>query len=122
MPTRPERRAIVREYKESYRPMGVYRLTNRVNGKMFVAASPNLPAIFNRLRMELRANGHLKHPQLQADWNEHGEEAFDFEVLEELAAPEAPGVDVSGDLAALESLWLEELEPWGERGYNRAPR
>ena len=26
------------------------------------------------------------------------------------------------DLAALEALWLEELSPYGERGYNRPPR
>ncbi|MEE2778352.1 MAG: GIY-YIG nuclease family protein [Acidobacteriota bacterium] len=121
MTSASDRKALIREYKESYRPMGAFRILNRTNGLMFVGSSVNLPAIFNRLRMELRANGYRKHPDLQKDWNACGEEAFEFEVLAELDAPEAPGVDVSDDLAALESLWLEELKPWGQRGYNRPP-
>ncbi len=60
-------------------------------------------------------------PELLRDWSALGEDAFDFEVLAELGAPEAPGQDVSDDLAVLESLWLDELKPWGDRGYNRPP-
>ena len=122
MTTRIDRKAIRRDYKDSYRPMGVYRVLNSRDGRMFVGASVNLPAIFNRLRMQLRSNGYLEHPELQQDWNALGEDAFDFEVLAELEAPEAPGQDVSDDLAVLVSLWLDELKPWGDRGYNRPPK
>ena len=117
----PDRKALKREYTETHRPMGVFQVRNTKDGRCLVDSSVNLPAIFNRLRMELRNNGHLKHPGLQRDWNECGEEAFEFEVLAELDTPDAPGVDVSDDLTALEAMWLEELEPWGERGYNRSP-
>ncbi|REJ77213.1 MAG: GIY-YIG nuclease family protein [Acidobacteria bacterium] len=102
--------------------MGVFQIRNLESGRVYVASSPNLPAIFNRMRMTLNTNGHLKEPELQQDWNQYGEDAFVFEVLEELEAPEAPGVDVRDDLQAMEQLWLEELRPWGERGYNRPPR
>ena len=30
--------------------------------------------------------------------------------------------DLSEELRVLEELWLEKLNPYGERGYNPAPR
>jgi hypothetical protein len=117
-----DRKAIAREYKESYRPTGVFRLRNTTNGRMLVGSSVNLPATFNRLRMTLDAGGYLMHPELQRDWKALGAEAFEFEVLQELEPPEGPGWDPREDLAALEALWLEELSPYVERGYNRRPK
>jgi hypothetical protein len=117
-----DRKAIKREYKESYRPAGVYQLRNTANGRIFVGSSPNLPAIFNRLRLQLDAGNYLMLPELQRDWKAFGGDAFVFETLEELDPPDGPGWDPSEDLAALEKLYLEQLEPYGERGYNRPPR
>jgi len=117
-----DRRAISREYKESYRPTGVYRLRNTSNGRILVGSSVNLPAIFNRLRMQLDGGTYVKHPELQRDWKALGAAAFELEVLQELEPPEGPGWDPTDDLAALEALWLEELEPYGEKGYNRRPQ
>lgn len=117
-----DRKAIAREYKESYRPTGVFRLRNTRNGRVLVGKSVNLPATFNRLRMTLDAGGELLHPELQRDWKEHGWAAFEFEVLQELEPPEGPGWDPKDDLAALEALWLEELSPYDEKGYNRRPK
>lgn len=121
-PNAERRREAKRAYKESYRPMGVFQIRNLSNGKRYVGSSVNLPAIFNRMRMVLKTNGHVKEPVLQREWNELGEEAFVFEVLEELEPPDAPGWDPREDLDALEQLWLEQLQPYGERGYNRRPR
>lgn len=99
--------------------MGVFQLRNTTNERVLVDSSVNLPGIFNRLRTQLRMGAYLKHKELQSDWNELGEEAFAFEVLEELEPPHAPGFDPSGDLEAMLELWLERLRPYGERGYNR---
>ena len=117
-----DRKELKRQYKESHQPIGVYRIFNRENGKSFVSSSVNLPAIFNRMRMELNNGMHLKHPQLQREWKEMGADAFEFEVLEELEAPDAPEWDPADDLEALHELWLEQLAPYDERGYNRRPR
>jgi hypothetical protein len=117
-----DRKAIKREYKESYRPAGVYQLRNTASGRIFVGSSPNLPAMFNRLRLQLDAGNYLMLPELQRDWKAFGGDAFVFETLEELAPPEGPGWNPAEDLAALEKLYLEQLEPWGEKGYNRPPR
>lgn len=115
-----DRKAIKREYKESYRPAGVYQVRNTSNGRILVGSSANLPARWNRLRMQLDAGLDRMYPELQRDWKELGGAAvFVFEVLEELEPPEGPGWDPADDLAALEALWLEQLEPYGEKGYNR---
>jgi hypothetical protein len=114
-----ERKAIRREYKESYRPAGVFQVRNTASGRILVGSSPNLPAIFNRLRMQLDAGMYVFYPDLQSDWKTLGADAFAFEVLEQLEPPDAPGWDPREDLEALETLWLEQLEPYGEKGYNR---
>ena len=62
-----DKKALLREYKETPRPAGVYQIRNTVNGKILVGASVNLPAILNRHRAELRMGGH-KNRELQKDW------------------------------------------------------
>lgn len=47
-----------------------------------------------------------------------GSENFVFEILDELQPNPDPNYNYSVDLAFLEELWLEKLEPYGERGYN----
>ena len=116
------RKAIAREYKESYRPTGVYCVRNTVNGKVLVGSSLNLPAIFNRLRLQLDGGSYPMYPDLVDDWKTFGADAFEFQVLQELEPPGGPGWDPKEDLIALEALWLEELSPYGEKGYNRPPK
>ena len=50
-----DRKALVREYKETQRPMGVYCVRNTVNGKLLVGKSIDLPSILNRQRAQLRS-------------------------------------------------------------------
>jgi hypothetical protein len=116
-----DKKARLREYKETPRPAGVYQIRNTASGKSFVGASVNLPAILNRHRSELRAGGH-RNRELQKDWDEFGAEAFEFEVLDTLAPQGRPDYDPSADLHALEGLWLDKLSPFGERGYNPKPK
>lgn len=116
-----DRKALIREYKESRRPMGVYQIRNTANGKLLVGVSKDLPSILNRHRAALRMGGHMNR-ELQKDWAEFGPEAFEFEVLDTLTPPERPDYDPADDLRALEELWLDRLSPFGERGYNPGPK
>ena len=116
-----DRRALRRAYKETPRPMGVYRVRNVHDGRSLVGRSTDLPAILNRERTQLRLGGHPNRA-LQADWNALGPDAFAFEVLDTLEPPkDTAGYDPADDLRVLEALWLDRLEPWGERGYLRPP-
>src|SRR6185436_3778237 len=116
-----DRKALIREYKMSRRPMGVYRVYNTVNEKSLVGVSTDLPAILNRQRAQLTFGGHPNR-ELQKEWNELGSEAFEFEVLDTLTPPERPDYDPSEDLRVLEELWLQKLSPFEDHGYNTKPR
>lgn len=116
-----DRKALIREYKESRRPMGVFRVLNTVNGKSFVGTSKDLPAMLNRQQAQLRMGGHPNRA-LQKDWEEFGAEAFEFEVLDTLAAPDRTDYDPTADLRALGELWLDKLSPYGSRGYHPEPK
>jgi hypothetical protein len=112
-----DRKALTRAYKETPRPMGVYRVRNTVTGKSLVASSINLPAILNRHKAALSLGGHT-NKALQKDWNELGPEAFEFEVLDTLTPSDKPGDKPADDLLALEAMWIEKLAPTEDLGYN----
>lgn len=113
------RKELARAYAETRRPMGVYRVRNLVNGRALVEASVDLPSALNRERAQLRLGAH-PNAALQRDWNACGADAFVFEVLDTLSPPEDDeGYDPRDDLRALEGMWLEQLQPYDERGYNR---
>jgi hypothetical protein len=112
-----DRKALIREYKEARRPMGVFRVRNTVTGKSLVGTSINLPGMLNRQRFQLGLGAHPNR-ELQQDWNELGPDAFVFEVLDTLTAPERLDYDPSDDLRAIEQLWLDKLSPFEDQGYN----
>ncbi|MHB8080011.1 MAG: GIY-YIG nuclease family protein [Candidatus Krumholzibacteriia bacterium] len=116
-----DRKALRREYQETPRPMGVFRVHNTANGKSFVGSSVDLPAMLNRQRAQLGFGGHPNR-ELQREWREMGAQAFAFEVLDTLKPREEPGWDPAGELRALEALWLEKLSPYDAQGYNVRPK
>ena len=62
--------------------------------------------------------GSHRNEALQKEWNEYGAEKFIFEILEVVKAKEDPDFNVRDELTLLEQIWLEKLQPFGERGYN----
>lgn len=113
-----DRKAKIREYKETPRMMGVYQIKNRMNGKVLIGSSVNLPAILNRYKAELKTGG-CRNAALQREWKEFGPEAFEFKELEILDPKDDPMYDPAEDLRVLEELWVEKLNPFDEKGYNR---
>lgn len=109
------KKELKQSYKQTIRPMGIFQIRNLTNEKVFVSSSTNLEGIFNRHQFQLKLNGH-PNKALQNDWNELSEENFSFEVLEELES--RAGLDDRKELEFLEDLWLEKLQPYGEKGYN----
>ena len=116
------RKSLIRAYKETRRPMGVYRIHNTRDDRSLIGRSVDLPAILNRERVSLRFGNH-PNAALQRDWTTLGPDSFVFEVLDTLKAPdEQPDYDPTDDLRVLEELWIERLELLGERGYGRRAR
>jgi len=112
-----KKKELKREYKLNHPPMGVYQIRNIVNDKVLIGAALDLPGILNRHKFQLKMGNHA-NAALQVEWNEFGAERFAFEILDEITPKE--GRDYREELAFLEELWLEKLQPYGERGYNRS--
>jgi group I intron endonuclease len=112
------RKELNREYKERVKPAGVYQVKNIVNGKMLLGSSLNLEGPLNRHKFMLKIGSH-PNKALQKDWDELGAEQFVFEILEEVQQRrDDPNFNLKDELTLLEMIWLEKLQPVGERGYN----
>lgn len=106
--TPSNRRALARQARDAFPPMGVYAIRAFASGRVRVGASRNVPGTINRIRFELR---HGSHPDkdLQAAWRRDGAEAFSFEVLALVEERSEPGFDHGAELKELEALYRAEL-------------
>jgi hypothetical protein len=116
-----DRKALIRAYKESRRPAGIFVVRNIKSGRVLFGPAVDLPAMLNRQRFQLQGGAHPDR-ELLADWNELGPDAFEFDVLDRLECPEDPTYDAKDDLTALAALWFEKLTaagtplyPWARR-------
>ena len=48
-----------------------------------------------------------------------GKENFLFEVLDNLEPKEDPSYNYTEDLQTLEDMWIEKLQPFNDKGYNK---
>ena len=104
-------------YKDTKIEAGVYQTRNTKNEKLFIESTPNLKTI-NGKRFTLDMGTH-QNKQLQLEWKEFGGDAFVIEVLEILETPEEGDFDIKDTLKKLKIKWLNQLQPYGERGYNK---
>jgi hypothetical protein len=111
------RKQIKQDYKNTPKPMGVFLIRNLVRDKVFLGIGLDLPGIINRHKFQLSQGIH-QNTRLQNDWNKLGSRNFAFEILDQLGLASDPTVDHEEDLKSLEKLWLEKLQPYGDRGYN----
>lgn len=111
-----DRKQATREYKESARPAGIYRIRNRETGRSLVGSTVDLDGRLNRHRFQLKMGSHSVR-ELQADWKALGEDGFEFAVLDRLEPRDEPGYDPRAELETLRELWLERLAADGEALY-----
>jgi hypothetical protein len=111
-----DRKELKRLAKETKTEAGIYQIKNTRNGKLFIGTTPNLKTI-NGQQFTLKMGSHM-NKALQQDWNAFGEDAFTFAVLEILEQPETGYFDQKDALKKLAAKWLEQLQPYGEHGYN----
>ncbi|HWQ89561.1 MAG TPA: DUF2087 domain-containing protein [Desulfitobacteriaceae bacterium] len=110
------RKELKQEYRELKPEAGVYQIRNTINQKVQVQAATNLKTMNGKL-FQLQMGSH-RNKRLQEEWRQYGEEAFAFEVLEVLEEKTDGYFDKKEELKKLEAKWLEQLQPYGERGYH----
>lgn len=115
------RQDIKREYKERKKPAGIFQVKNIANGKVLLGSSLNLEGPLNSHKFMLKIGSH-RNPSLQKDWNEYGPDKFVFEILEVVKVKDDPDFNLEDELTLLEQIWIEKLQPFGEKGYNTETR
>jgi len=121
------KKELAETYKHSFRKMGVYQIRIVKNGKIFVDASMDLDGAKNRLEFMKQTNLNAI-PELRHDWKLYVGDSFVFEELDHIK----PREEYLGDAAelkkykdeadALLDLWLDKLQPYGDKGYNKPKR
>ena len=91
---------------------GVYKITNKQNGKFYIGSSKDVYHRWYEHKYDLKNHNHCNQ-YLQNAWDKYGENSFDFEVLEECA----PKVQFER-----EQYYLNTLNPFEENGYNLVRR
>lgn len=110
------RKDLIRQYKETPPPAGVFRIYNNEKKISFIGSSLNIPGVINRQKFQLK-NGSHPDKQLQQDWNDLGPDPFIFETLDELDLSVENNSDPEKDLKTLKQLWLDKLRDSGETIY-----
>jgi hypothetical protein len=111
------KRQMTKQYKDTMVPAGVFVIRNKITGRVFVGASMNLEGAINRHRFELQRKAH-RNKALLRDWTELGPDNFSVERIETIKPRSEPAFDYEGELAVMLQLWCEELQCFGDKGYN----
>lgn len=115
---RNKRKQLLEQFKQIKTYMGVYKITNTANGKIYIDSCPNLKNKWLTLQGQLDMN-YFANAALQQDWNEFGAEAFHYEVLEQKEVEK--GTDRKWAPKQMKKTWLEKLQPYDDKGYNKKP-
>lgn len=90
---------------------GIYKITNKVNGKFYIGSAVNIKDRWDKHRSELYRGVH-KNPYFLAAWKKYGEKNFSFSVLEY--------VEDKKNLLMREQHWINWFDAC-KNGYNINP-
>lgn len=113
------RKELLEEFKQIKVYMGVAQIRNKANGKIYIDSYPNLKNKWFTLQMQLDL-GRFANAELQKDWKEFGADSFAYEVLEQKETDKV--TDMRWELKQIVKPWLEKLQPYGDKGYNKPPK
>lgn len=92
--------------------IGIYKITNKINGKTYIGQSVNIKQRWAEHKANLRNNKH-ENPYLQNAWNKYGENNFTFKVIEECEQSELDDKEI---------YWISEYCSYKDfensKGYN----
>jgi len=90
--------------------LGIYKITNKINGKIYVGSSKSIESRWKQHIYELNKGTHHSN-KLQRAWNKYSEEDFKFEVIQI--------VNNESELFKYEQEWIDKTKCYeGKYGYN----
>lgn len=102
-----KRKELINNYKQQEVEMGIIQIYNTVNGYSFVDICQNLYKPFESIKFKLNL-GKIRVKGLQEDWDNYGEDAFEFKVVEKLKKKEDSTEKESlDDLKELLNIWID---------------
>jgi hypothetical protein len=112
-----DKKKILKEYKQTIQPMGIFQIRNINTGKILVSSSLNLNASINRFKFDPEMSCSIVS-QLMKDLVQYGADNFVLEVIDRLEPKKESANDYREDLAELLQMWIDKLQPFEEKGYN----
>ncbi len=94
-------------------PKGIYCIRNSITGERYIGSSVNLEARWLIHKAQLCQKCHHAS-KLQASWNNHGQNSFVFEIIEEVLDRE------NKTLCQREQHWIDHYDSY-RKGYNSTP-
>lgn len=89
--------------------VGIYKIENKVNGKVYIGQSIDIKTRW-KCHINYLNNGTHNNKHLQSAWNKYGKENFSFNIIEEC--------DVE-DLNEREIYWIDKYDSYiNKNGYN----
>lgn len=110
-----DKNKLKKEYLLTLKPAGIFKIENKINGKIFLSGSFNLDKIFNRHVFQLQQKVH-PNGELQSDWNKYGSEKFLFEVVKEIKLKDDPLFDLKREMENLLKKTIESTP--ADKRYN----
>lgn len=112
------KKQIIKDYKSQKQPAGIYAVHNKIDNKMYIGTSENLPAVLRRFDFTLKM-GSFPFQELIDDYKKLGEKNFEIKVLDELELKDETEKEIDGELKTLEEMWIEKLKQEGVKFYNK---
>lgn len=103
---------------KDYLSAGVYVITNLLNGKIYIGSTKNSFKERWGNHLNLLKKGLHENKYLNNSWLKHGEENFEFSILEEI--PFELINNISGYEKIREQYWIDLFLPFDDNGYNIA--
>ena len=113
-----DKKQISKDYKQQKQPAGIYAVHNKIDNKMYIGTSKNLPAVIRRFEFTLTM-GSFPYQELIDDYKKLGKENFEVKILDELELQNETDKEIDNELIELEELWVEKLKHDGVSFYNK---
>jgi group I intron endonuclease len=113
-----DKKQITRDYKQQKQPAGIYAVHNKIDNKMYLGTSKNLPAVVRRFEFTLQMES-FPYQELIDDYKKLGKENFEIKILDELELKNETEKETTSELNSLEELWIEKLKSEGVSFYNK---